>query len=367
VSAEADYEVAWPRDLIRRDLSDLVNSTTQKDWEVKVDLLLRDAFISGIPRDQFRGLGGSGFGVPDAPLTDQRKFLVSILRRLDSFPEPSARRPYWSERKSGASTPQSVGIEPIARTYVHTVKALEDSGYFEEAFTKDCVDDPSTVSAASLIADLVGRDDIWPLNPMRLVDDLDAFFDVVEVLHDLVARPRNGWIHDYCGCGWHYTEFSRDSGRRLYRWHVNRLLDRSDLGVRLADDGEDEGRLIAVTDNARTELLGVMTERIDDTADQVRHAIALFRQRGATEHDKRSAVTSLALVLEERRSLLKDVLYSSDEGALFEIANRFAIRHQDQRQKADYSPEFLDWTFWWYLATIELTDRVLARETVSEL
>jgi hypothetical protein len=66
-------------------------------------------------------------------------------------------------------------------------------------------------------------------------------------------------------------------------------------------------------------------------------------------------------VLEERRALLKGVLYSGDEGALFEIANKFAIRHEGERQKSEYDPVFLDWIFWWYLATIELTDRVIAR------
>jgi hypothetical protein len=73
----------------------------------------------------------------------------------------------------------------------------------------------------------------------------------------------------------------------------------------------------------------------------------------------------LGLVLEERRELLKGVLYTGDEGALFEIANRFAIRHEDQRQKSEYDPVFLDWIFWWYLATIELTDRVIARDGTS--
>ena len=67
----------------------------------------------------------------------------------------------------------------------------------------------------------------------------------------------------------------------------------------------------------------------------------------------------LAHVLERRRSLLKDKLLRSDEGALFRIANEFAIRHENEKQRSDYDPVFLDWVFWWYLATIELTDRLL--------
>jgi hypothetical protein len=106
-----------------------------------------------------------------------------------------------------------------------------------------------------------------------------------------------------------------------------------------------------------------MAARTDEaTGGRVRHALALFRGRTATEHDKRSAVVALALVLEERRHILKDNLVKKDEGALFDIANNFAIRHQRDDQKPDYDPIFLDWVFWWYLATIELTDRVLSRD-----
>ncbi|OPX05532.1 hypothetical protein [Mycobacterium sp. AT1] len=361
-----DYELAWPRDLVRDELSVLVNSESQKDWAVKVDLLLRDAFSTSVPAQEFASVPDDGFGkLVNAP-TGQRKFLASILRRLDQFPDAFLRRPYWSERRAGASAGrQALTLEAVARYFVNIVNALDGRGYFEEAFEKDCVDDPSTTSPSFVIYERTGRESMWPLDPLKLAEDRDVFLDVVEVLHDLIARPRNGSIHNYSQCGWHYSEFSRETGRRLYRWQVNRLLDRSDLGLRLASEGEDEGRLVKATDDARTDLLQRMAERPDDLAGRIGHAVALFRRRDATEHDKRSAVMVLGLVLEERRALLKGVLYSGDEGALFEIANKFAIRHQDQRQKSDYDPVFLDWVFWWYLATIELTDGVIARSGPS--
>jgi len=39
------------------------------------------------------------------------------------------------------------------------------------------------------------------------------------------------------------------------------------------------------------------------------------------------------------------------------------VRHASERQKADYNPLFLDWVFWWFLATIELTDRLLSEQS----
>ncbi|WP_328607155.1 hypothetical protein OG943_45965 [Amycolatopsis sp. NBC_00345] len=151
-------------------------------------------------------------------------------------------------------------------------------------------------------------------------------------------------FHSYGGCGWHYSQFAFEPGRALYRWRVNQLLARSDLGLRLADDGEDIGRLVAVTDDARADLVTRLANQPPGrTSDRVRHGIALYRARGSTEHDKRSAILVLAGIIEERRQLLKDNLVKKDEGALFDIANNFALRHQDLKQQRDYDPVFLDW------------------------
>lgn len=89
--------------------------------------------------------------------------------------------------------------------------------------------------------------------------------------------------------------------------------------------------------------------------------MSLFRSRGATPEEKRSAVVSLARVLEQHRRLLKTEL-RRDEADLFNIANNFDIRHSRDGQQGDYDPVFLDWVFWWYLATIELLNRLLERQ-----
>lgn len=97
------------------------------------------------------------------------------------------------------------------------------------------------------------------------------------------------------------------------------------------------------------------------TSDKVRHAVTLFRSRGTSVEGKRSACIALAEVLEARRGLLKAELLSKDEGALFRIASEFAIRHQKADQRPDYDEAYLDWLYWWYLATIELTNQLLTR------
>ena len=97
--------------------------------------------------------------------------------------------------------------------------------------------------------------------------------------------------------------------------------------------------------------------------DPVAHAIALFRDRDGARQGRRSAIVALAGVLEERRKLLKDRLLTEDEKALFEIANRYDIRHRNAKQHRDYGLDFLEWIFYWYLATVQLSDRLLDDST----
>jgi hypothetical protein len=141
------------------------------------------------------------------------------------------------------------------------------------------------------------------------------------------------------------------------------VLSRSEVPLRLAESGSDIGLLVHAPGDARDELVERALESPEDEVrDLVDHAVAQFRARDATAIAKRSGTKILADVLEQRRSLLKQELFSKDEDALFQIANKFQIRHFDQQQKGDYDPVFLDWIFLWYLATIELSNQLLARQ-----
>jgi hypothetical protein len=282
-----------------------------------------------------------------------------LVEHADQLRQATGPRPYWSQRQAPPLT-----VKAVMDNFVSLVADLDKRGYFEALAPSDCeapYGDPSGKLKARL-----GVRRLWPLRRSRRRWNRDLFFDLVEVLHDFVARPRSRTWHECTiadgGCdAWHYDDLAREPGQRLYRWKVNRLLDRSTVTYRLAEAGEDVGRLVAVTDEARAELTTTMAERTGATGDQVRHALALFRGRGASDYDKRSAIVALYGVLEERRPLLKEELTRRDEAALFQIANQFAIRHQRADQLGDYDPVFLDWVFWWYLATIELSDRLIER------
>ena len=252
------------------------------------------------------------------------------------------------------------------------VTELQQRGYLDNIASQPCIDDrggpdPDAVIASEIDRRAGGLQLTWPPTPWSASWDDDEFWELVEIVHDLVARPRHATYHDFGSCGWHYSHHSRGAGQAVYRWRVNELLTRHGVDLQLADRGEDRGRLVHVPSDERSELLqrAVSPSIAVATRESVEHAIALFRSRNAGREDKRSACIALAAVLEERREQLKTDLLSKDEGALFQIANQFAIRHRRADQQSDYDQAYLDWLFWWYLATVELTNRLLARELAN--
>ena len=74
------------------------------------------------------------------------------------------------------------------------------------------------------------------------------------------------------------------------------------------------------------------------------------------------AIRDLADVLEHLRPQAKQVLLGPDESDLFEIANRFGIRHHNQRQKLQYDKAvWFPWMFHYYLATIHAMVHLMER------
>lgn len=141
--------------------------------------------------------------------------------------------------------------------------------------------------------------------------------NLIEIFHDLVARPRCPWT-TRSAAGIHFGDFDTDSGQRVYTALVNRLLAAHGIDHLVADTGEDVGRLVETTDRARTDLIdSALTTPDPPGRDKVAHAIALFRGREATAEDKRSAVIALAGVLDGRRELIRVEIGMKDEGALF--------------------------------------------------
>jgi hypothetical protein len=379
----SELELVWPPDLFRQEGQALLDAGNED--ESRLGWLLAEAFHGDRGYQLFtqtpaalKGWGeirpiGARAPAPVQGPSPRAQLVTGLVRDSDQLPRYVPRQLYSAR---GNPRPEAPLTLSQAKTgYAEVVATLAGTGYFHEAFGSSCVDDaddPAEQGQKQLASLLDTDHSIWPL---ARADEESAgveqewpeevFFDVVEALHDLVARPRSRFWHDY-GQEWDYADFARTPGQAVYRWKVNDVLARSQIPLRLAGSGSDRGRLVHAPGDARDELLRRAQQSSEPKVrDLVDHAVVQFRGRGATFLAKREATRTLADVLEHRKELLKTELFKKDEDALFHIANAFEIRHTNESQKGDYDPAFLDWVFWWYLATIELTDRLLARQVPS--
>ena len=271
-------------------------------------------------------------------------------------------RPYWSQR-GRLSEPPLLDLRAAVRRVRNLVEELMADHFFAKACGFECVDNNGDFgSSPEQELDLrLGKRHLWSAADEDFSES--DLCDFIEVFHDLAARPTRGWYHTYCDCGFHPSAFHQKSGQALFRSRVNQLLDTTSLGLRLAEEGEDVGRIVR---SAPPGLGALVEEALESSPvsdrDDVAHAVALYRSRSAARQDKRSAVVALAGVLERHRTTLKRDLLSKDEGALFNIANNFDLRHRDDAQLADYDDGFLEWIFHLYLATVRLLGHLVERQ-----
>lgn len=310
---DADHFLRWPRNILageldrRLRLAGTARSYRQAwVWEESVGRLLRAAFQGPGLAEEFHSLGSGGYSLNDSIAKQQVAWVRALRSELDAAQMAPDAKPYWSARRG--ATPPVLPLPETAERFVNLVAKLNDrQGLWTEAFGVDCPDghgDPVEPPRHQL-EDLLGRELSegmgWPFGCRAARSwARDDLFDLMEVLYDLASWPGTWGLHDYGGCIGHPGDFSPACGRALYLHEVTKLLARSDLGVRLAEAGEDQGRIVqhdgeelsAAVDHA---LRAAPPSHLDD----VRHAVALFRQRDRDVTTMRSAIVTLAGAVED--------------------------------------------------------------------
>jgi len=192
----------------------------------------------------------------------------------------------------------------------------------------------------------------------------DHVFDVIEFLHDYVARPGElvGMTTD---TGFNYEDYDGyddAAGQAEFRDLVNAFLCDYKTGFKLADDG----KILSMGPGGLQAILEAEIEPYDEenVDSKVRSAILKWRNRHLDMRERREAIREMADVFEwlKKTRQLGKVLARKDEADLFEIANTFAIRHHDPKQRNDYDQDiWYPWMFHFYLATYHAVIRSLKR------
>ncbi|MGM0835424.1 MAG: hypothetical protein ACQEV7_04660 [Bacillota bacterium] len=180
----------------------------------------------------------------------------------------------------------------------------------------------------------------------------DDIFDLIELLYEYIDVPFRKMVF---GAPLNNDALKIDY-KNDFRKKMNRVISKYDEGYYLTEEGEIRK---GVTDGldilVNTEI--TINENIVDDANnsnEVEKAKALFLHHKSSETDRRNALLILGRVIEVNRKELKTEFMAKDESELFELLNRYNVRHSDLSQKKDYPTEiYFDWMFYNLLSAID--------------
>jgi len=159
-----------------------------------------------------------------------------------------------------------------------------------------------------------------------------------------------------------YDSYDKNTGQEEYRSYVNNFLCRYRNGYELSKDG----KILSLGNDGLQNILQADVPVFGDkNIDQkVQDAIIKWRNRRLRLQERREAIRELADVFEwlKKSDQLNKVLSRKDESALFDIANNFAIRHHNPKQRKDYDESiWYSWMFHFYLATFHAVARMIQK------
>ncbi len=275
------------------------------------------------------------------------------------------RRVYYSVRTGKNPEGVRYSLQTAKRLFVGLYTDFLDRERFQEFLGKDCPDDPESYGTGGQDLSMfflrkLKKDGLWPIQQQIESYSEDDFFDVIELLFDNVSKGVDGRLHNYAGCGMHYSTFDREAGQQEFRDAVNDILAEYSTGFELSSAGE----VLHLPQAGLDHLLEAAIPHPEkaNVTGRVEAAIRKYRRRSSTLDDRRDAVRDLIDVLEYLRPQLKQVFATKDEADLFNLANNFGLRHDNDRQRTDYDPNiWTSWMFYFYLATVHAAIRLIER------
>jgi hypothetical protein len=192
----------------------------------------------------------------------------------------------------------------------------------------------------------------------------DHIFDVLEFLFDHVSKP--GEIVDMTtDTGWNYSDYGTyddEAGQKEFREQANAFLCDYGPGFELSK----EGTVLALGTQGLQHILDAEIVPYDEANvdSKVRRAILKWRNRRLSVAEKKEAIREIADVFEwlKKTRGLEHVLDKKDDAAIFELANKFAIRHHNPQQETNYDRNiWYAWMFHFYLATYHAAIRLLIK------
>jgi hypothetical protein len=271
-------------------------------------------------------------------------------------------RKYYSQR---------IGNQPISdirnlRSLILAIyQDFKTKGYFQKYFGYWCVDQDYVSGEAGENLDnffllKLRKTKLYPIEEYMYQYEEDDIFDVIELLYDCCAKPipQDSDYHSYSACGYHYSFFNEGAGKNEFRSELNSILIDYKDGFELSEEGE----ILLSTESEFKTLLEADSSITGNDQQKYEKAILKYRASRLDLQERLIAVRELADILENIRPKLKEILNNKDESDLFELANRFGIRHHNQNQQTQYDKKiWCSWMFYFYVATIQASFRLMEK------
>jgi hypothetical protein len=281
-------------------------------------------------------------------------------RLLKSLPIQTTRRYYASRKQPGQLT-----LDELYRKLQHLYLFFRDRDYFKEAgITKADIPDEIKHKAGLSLSFQMFPVTKW--KPYEVTED--HVFEALEFLYDHISRP--GVLVELTERGFTYSDYDgydKSAGRAEFRAHANAFLADYESGFELSK----EGVILALGSQGLKHILDANIIPYDEANvdSKVRSAIVKWRNRHLSVEEKKAAIRDLADVFEwlKKTRELSKVLDGKDESAIFDLANNFAIRHHNPKQKTNYDQSiWYSWMFHFYLATYHAAIRLLIKHEQKE-
>jgi hypothetical protein len=268
-------------------------------------------------------------------------------------------RRYYSSRNN----PHQMSLEELYLKFQNFYILFRDKEYFSEIMGISKVKLPNAVKHEAIIHLSFQPFPITRWDESEITED--RIFDTLEFLYDRVSKPGEyGWKTDETGFNYQdYLNYDQNAGQEEFREIVNGFLGNYKTGYELSKDGT----VLALGSHGLqfildTDIIPFDKENVDD---KVRNAISKWRNRRLSLIEQKEAIREMADVFEwlKKTEKITKVLNNKDDSLIFELANKFAIRHHNPEQISNYDQSiWFSWIFHFYLATYHATIRLLLKK-----
>lgn len=281
---------------------------------------------------------------------------------------------YFSQRMGLVNDSNlNVSFEGFKRLFKTIFYQFESRGLFCEAFGYQDIYEkiwtPGTLTKTwdkSLINDVIfhaiGKDNLWPIDERYVEYSECEIFDLIEFLFKIVSKPIDRRKSSFVDLLLPYhplipeereITFDELEGKLEYLEGINNILKRYQDKYIMSKEGMIEFK----RNDAEIQLCSEIIKNSDCNADinnMINRSINKFLNSKGNEHEMHDAIRILADILESLKEIQIDHI-RKEEKELFNIVNRFGIRHNTRSQLTKYNKEiYYPWIFYAILATINL-------------